>query len=60
VGPDLTVEGTRDRSAAWLIGHFKDPASYVAGSVMPSFKNLTDEQLSALTASLESQKGGEK
>jgi cbb3-type cytochrome oxidase cytochrome c subunit len=59
VGPDLTVEGTRGRSAAWLVGHFKDPASYVSGSVMPSFKNLTDEQLSALTAFLESQKGGE-
>ena len=58
VGPDLTVEGTRGRSAAWLIGHFKNPAAYVPGSIMPSFKNLTDEQLSALTAFLESQKGG--
>jgi len=58
VGPDLTVEGTRNRSVDWLIGHFKDPAAYVPGSIMPSFKNLTDEQLSALTAFLESQKGG--
>jgi len=60
VGPDLTVEGTRGRSAAWLIGHFKTPAAYVPGSIMPSFKNLTDEQISALTAFLESQKGGAK
>jgi mono/diheme cytochrome c family protein len=60
VGPDLTVEGTRRRSAAWLIGHFKSPAAYVPGSIMPSFKNLTDEQLSALTSFLESQKGGAK
>ena len=60
VGPDLTVEGTRGRSDAWLIGHFKNPASYVPGSIMPSFKNLTDEQLSALTSFLESQKGGAK
>jgi cbb3-type cytochrome oxidase cytochrome c subunit len=59
VGPDLTAEGTRGRSAAWLMGHFKDPTLYVPRSVMPSFKNLTDEQLSALTAFLESQKGGE-
>ena len=59
VGPDLTFEGTRGRTSAWLVGHFKDPSSYVPGSVMPSFKNLTDEQLSALTAFLESQKGGE-
>jgi len=60
VGPDLMVEGTRGRSTAWLIGHFKDPAAYVPGSIMPSFKNLTDEQLSALTTFLENQKKGEK
>lgn len=57
VGPDLTVEGTRGRSAAWLIGHFKDPKAYVPGSIMPPFKNLTDEQLSALTAFLLNQRG---
>lgn len=57
VGPDLTVEGTRGRSAPWLIGHFKDPAAYVPASIMPPFKNLTDEQLSALTAFLLGQKG---
>ena len=60
VGPDLTVEGTRGRSVDWLIGHFKDPAAYVPGSIMPAFNNLTDEQLNALTAFLESQKGGGK
>ncbi len=60
VGPDLTIEGTRGRSTAWLIGHFKNPATFVPGSIMPSFKNLTDEQLSALTRFLESQKGGGK
>jgi mono/diheme cytochrome c family protein len=60
VGPDLTVEGTRSRSADWLIGHFKNPAAYVPGSIMPAFNNLTDEQLNALTAFLESQKGGGK
>lgn len=57
VGPDLTVEGTRGRSAAWLVGHFKNPPAYVRGSIMPSFNNLTDEQLSALTAFLLEQKG---
>lgn len=59
VGPDLTVEGTRGRSAAWLIGHFKDPAAYVPGSIMPPFKNLTDEQLQALTAFLLNQRGAD-
>ncbi|MGO8792945.1 MAG: cytochrome c [Terriglobia bacterium] len=60
VGPDLTIEGTRGRSEAWLIGHFKKPAAYVPGSIMPSFTNLTDEQLNALTAFLESQRGRAK
>lgn len=57
VGPDLTVEGTRGRTNEWLIGHFKDPPSYVSGSIMPPFKNLTDSQLRALTAFLQNQKG---
>jgi mono/diheme cytochrome c family protein len=57
VGPNLTFEGTRGRSDGWLIGHFKNPPEYTPGSVMPAFANLTDEQLQALTAFLQSQKG---
>jgi len=57
VGPDLTLEGTRGRTNEWLIGHFKDPTAYVPGSIMPPFKNLTDDQLQALTAFLQGQKG---
>jgi mono/diheme cytochrome c family protein len=57
VGPDLTTEGNRGRTVEWLIGHFKDPPAYVPGSLMPPFKNLTDEQLQALTAFLQNQKG---
>lgn len=57
VGPDLTVEGTRGRTDQWLIGHFKDPPAYTHGSIMPAFKNLTVQQLKALTAFLQSQKG---
>jgi mono/diheme cytochrome c family protein len=57
IGPDLTIEGTRGRSEAWLIGHFKNPPAYTRGSIMPAFKNLTNEQLSALAAFLQSQKG---
>jgi len=60
VGPDLTRQGTRGRSAEWLIGHFKEPTTYVPGSIMPSFKNLTDEQLQALTVFLMNQTGEEK
>ncbi len=57
VGPDLTAEGTRGRTPEWLVGHLKDPGAYSKGSIMPPFDNLTDEQLKALTAFLESQKG---
>ena len=57
VGPDLTVEGTRGRSDDWIIGHFKNPSAYTRGSLMPAFKNLTEEQLRALTAFLQDQKG---
>ena len=57
VGPDLTTEGNRGRTPEWLTGHFKNPSSYVPGSVMPPFKNLTEEQLQALTAFLQDQKG---
>ena len=56
VGPDLTTEGDRGRTQEWLVGHFKDPSAYVPGSVMPPFKNLTDEQLKALTEFLQNQK----
>lgn len=57
VGPDLSIEGTRGRTTPWLIGHLKDPPAFVAGSIMPPFKNLTDEQLNAIAAFLLSQKG---
>lgn len=56
IGPDLSVEGRRGRSREWLIGHFKDPPKFTPGSVMPPFKNLTPEQLSALSAFLENRK----
>ena len=56
MGPDLTVEGNRARTDEWLIDDFKDPPAYTHGSIMPAFKNLTDQQLNALTAFLQSQK----
>ncbi|MBI2818100.1 MAG: c-type cytochrome [Acidobacteria bacterium] len=57
IGPDLTVEGTRGRSDEWLVGHFKDPPAYTKGSIMPSFKNLTEAQVHALVVFLQNQKG---
>jgi mono/diheme cytochrome c family protein len=57
VGPDLTTEGTRGRTDAWLIGHFRNPGAYTKGSIMPPFENATNDQLRALTAFLQAQKG---
>jgi mono/diheme cytochrome c family protein len=57
LGPDLSVEATRNRSDAWLMGHFREPATYTKGSIMPSFKNLTEDQLQALVVFLQSRRG---
>jgi|GEM_PF-3539861 len=56
IAPDLAMEGTRDRSNAWLIGHFKDPQAYSPASVMPAFAGLTHRQLEALATFLQGQK----
>lgn len=60
LGPDLTFQGSRGRTDDWLTGHFKDPPAYTEGSLMPSFENLTEEQLRALVAFLQNQKGSER
>lgn len=60
VVPDLSVEVTRGRSDQWLVGHFKNPSAYTPGSVMPSFDQLTEDQLHALTMFLQSEKGSRR
>ncbi|MBL8111550.1 MAG: cytochrome b N-terminal domain-containing protein [Acidobacteria bacterium] len=50
-GPALEkLAGRHD--AAWLVTHFKDPKSVVPDSKMPSYKYLSDEELSAMAAYL--------
>ena len=56
IGPDLAVEGTRKRTDAWLIGHFKDPQAVAPSSVMPALGGLTNHQLEVLSAFLHYQK----
>ncbi len=56
IAPDLATEGTRGRSDAWLIGHFKDPQAYSPASVMPALSHLTNRQLQALATFLQYQK----
>lgn len=47
----------RGRTVERLVGHFKDIPAYVRGPLMPSFKNLADDHLKALTTILQNQKG---
>ncbi|MGB8479679.1 MAG: c-type cytochrome [Acidobacteriaceae bacterium] len=48
IGPDLTEEGTSQRSPQWLERHFLAPNVVSAGSAMPNF-HFTREQARALT-----------
>lgn len=50
IGPDLANQTIR-KSAAWMIAHFKRPASMVPGTSMPSIQ-LSDAQLNSLAAFL--------
>lgn len=56
IAPDLALEGSRGRTDAWLVSHFKDPQSRSAGSVMPAFRNIPDRQLYVLATYLQNQK----
>ncbi len=57
IGPDLTLQGDRGRTDEWLLGHFKEPAEYTKGSMMPSYRNMTEEQLLSLVVFLQNQTG---
>src|SRR5207247_1713128 len=48
IGPDLTEEGTKQRSPEWLERHFLQPNSVSPSSPMPNF-HFTPEQSRALT-----------
>ncbi|HYM12519.1 MAG TPA: c-type cytochrome [Bryobacterales bacterium] len=56
IGPDLSDEGRRGRTDAWMIGHLLDPSAYAPGSIMPPARNLSEQQIRALTAFLRAQK----
>lgn len=64
VGPDLSEEGKMNRSDEWQLKHLKDPASVPKEDLIPEFRNkhglmpsyahLSDEELNALVAFLQS------
>jgi ubiquinol-cytochrome c reductase cytochrome b subunit len=48
VGPDLSGEANRGHSRSWLASQIRNPKIHVANSIMPSFKNLTNQQVNDL------------
>lgn len=53
IGPDLARVGGKYPDA-WLKSHLRDPRATIPGSVMPSYRNLSEEDLAALVAYLQS------
>ena len=54
--PDLLHIGSRNRVKAWHYVHHRDPRAVTPGSIMPAFVYLSDDDLDALVAFLESLK----
>jgi mono/diheme cytochrome c family protein len=55
--PDLTAEGSKGKGIDFQVRHLECPSCVNAGSPMPSFKDLGDENLQNLAAFLEASKG---
>lgn len=58
VGPDLSDEGAKGRSAAWLIAQIRDPKAHNPASIMPANSSLSQDQLQDLAAYLLSLRSG--
>ncbi len=54
--PDLLHIGSRNRVKAWHYVHHRNPRAVTPGSIMPAFEYLSDEDMDALVAFLESLK----
>jgi len=48
VGPDLSDEGRKGRSRAWLTTKIRNPKADNPQTVMPAYGNLSDQQVSSL------------
>ncbi len=57
-GPDLSNEGNKGRSAAWLVTQIRNPKANDPASVMPPYPALSREQLENLAAYLLSLRSG--
>jgi menaquinol-cytochrome c reductase cytochrome b/c subunit len=56
--PNLTAEGAKNKGATFQVDHLKCPACVNAGSPMPSFAGLGEDNLRKLAAFLEASKSG--
>jgi ubiquinol-cytochrome c reductase cytochrome b subunit len=52
IGPDLSDEGSRNRSQGWIADQIRNPKSHFPNTVMPSFSDLKDSQVHSLVAYL--------
>ncbi|MCL5281219.1 MAG: cytochrome b N-terminal domain-containing protein [Planctomycetes bacterium] len=52
VGPDLSNEGSKGRSADWLVAQIRNPKVHNAASIMPPYPALSQEQLANLVVYL--------
>ena len=51
--PDLLHIASRNRVKAWHYVHHRNPRAVTPGSIMPAFSHLTDDELDAIIAYLE-------
>jgi ubiquinol-cytochrome c reductase cytochrome b subunit len=58
VGPDLSNEGSKGRSADWLAAQIRNPKAHDAASIMPPYPSLSQQQLADLVAYLLSLRSG--
>lgn len=58
--PELSAEGAKGRGVKWQVDHLKCPSCVNAGSPMPSFAALGDENLTKIATFLEASKGAQK
>ncbi len=52
VGPNLSNEANRGHTHDWLVSQIRNPRIHAPKTVMPAFKNLTDQQVNELVAYL--------
>jgi len=58
VGPDLSNEGGKGKSDAWLAKQIRDPRAHDPSTMMPAFSSISGKQVDELVAYLQTLKTG--